>query len=67
MSYLMLFATGSMQTQNDKMLLGDMNGQTNAGSIGPSLPANCLRTDDYICSTLFRRTCLSWHFQRNII
>ena len=25
MSYLMLFATGSMQTQNDKMLLGDMN------------------------------------------
>lgn len=25
MSYLMLFATGSMQTQNDKLLLGDMN------------------------------------------
>ncbi|PTE69342.1 CPBP family intramembrane metalloprotease [Staphylococcus devriesei] len=25
MSYLMLFATGSMQTQNDKFLLGDMN------------------------------------------
>ena len=31
-----------------------------------SLPANCLRTDDYICSTLFRRTCLSWHFKETL-
>ena len=67
MSYLMLFATGSMQTQNDKMLLGDMNAAKPTPDQWAKSSANCLRTDDYICSTLFRRTCLSWHFQRNII
>ena len=38
MSYLMLFATGSMQTQNDKMLLGDMNrtNQTTPDQVGQS-------------------------------
>ena len=51
MSYLMLFATGSMQTQNDKMLLGDMNAAKPTPSDWAKSSANCLRTDDYICST----------------
>ena len=36
MSYLMLFATGSMQTQNDKMLLGDMNAKPTPDQLAKS-------------------------------
>ena len=38
MSYLMLFATGSMQTQNDKMLLGDMNAKPTPDQLGQVFP-----------------------------